>query len=114
MTPDPSRFHSKVVGVTKRNADGSDRQRVIKRCRTGERLELVRDRENRYDRNAVQVCRQNGQQLGLLSRELAEEIAPILDDGGIVEVEISDLTGGGWFSGKSRGVNLLITKHPAT
>ncbi len=104
-------FYSKVVGITQTNADGSRRQRVAACCKQGEKLRLVREPDNHYDPNAVMVERLSGEQLGFLSRELADEIAPRLDRGSRVDVEVAQLTGGGLFSGKAYGVNIRITKY---
>ncbi len=101
-------FYSKIVGVTYKNADGSDRQKLIKRCQVGEALFLLRDEENQHDSNAVAVCRKSGEQLGHLSREVAVDVAAHIESGGIAIAEIIDLTGGGLFSGKSRGVNIRV------
>ena len=98
-------FHTKIVGVTYQNPDGTKRQKFIKKCRVGESLELVRDPKNRYDPRAIEVQRMNGEQLGYLSRDVAGELAPLLDEDRRFEVEISDLTGGLF---KSRGVNISI------
>jgi hypothetical protein len=46
----------------------------------GGRLELRRDPDNEHDPNAIQVIA-DGQQLGWVPRELAEELAPKLDSG---------------------------------
>jgi hypothetical protein len=101
-------FHSKIVGVTKPNPDGSDRQAIIARCQVGESLLLVREPDNRFDPDAVAVRRTNGEQLGYLSADLADEMARLLDRGERIEVQISDLTGGGR---KARGVNIRITRY---
>lgn len=101
-------IHTKVVGVTFRNDDGSSRQRILKACREGEMLKLVK-RPSGGDRNAVAVCRKNGQQLGNLRRELAAELAPLLDKGVELQAEITDLTGGGTFRKRTRGCNICIT-----
>jgi hypothetical protein len=39
---------------------------IIKACSVGEVIELVPEPDNRYDSDAVKVCRQNGEQLGYL------------------------------------------------
>ena len=36
-------FHTKVVGVSHENADGTDRQRVIRGCRLFDLKRLIRD-----------------------------------------------------------------------
>jgi hypothetical protein len=47
----------------------------------GERAYLVRDRGNRFSRNAVEVRLQNGAQAGYVPEEIAIELAPLLDQG---------------------------------
>ena len=94
MTISGKSFNSKVVGVTKRNAERKSRQTIIKDCRVGELLELLREPDNEFDANAVKVCRRNGQQIGYLNSNVARTIAPLLDEGETVHVCITDLTGG--------------------
>lgn len=99
-------FHTKVVGVTHRNEDGSNRQKIIRNCRPGEQLELIHDKNNRFDLNAMKVCRKNGQQVGFLNAELAEEVVASLAQGYRYIAFVSNITGGGkryW------GMNLRIT-----
>lgn len=67
-------FFSKVVGVTYRNDDGSSRQDAIQDCWPGDRLALRHEPRNRYDPNAVQVCAENGAQLGFIRADIAEDI----------------------------------------
>jgi hypothetical protein len=47
----------------------------------GSPLELRRDPANEHDRNAIAVHAADGQQVGWVPRELAEELAPSLDAG---------------------------------
>ena len=101
-------FFTKIVGVTHRNPDGSDRQKIIGQCRVGEDLRLVREPKNRYDPNAVAVHRLNGQQLGYIGSDLAAEMADDAEEGVQFGARISDLTGGGLLSKRTRGVNLQI------
>lgn len=107
---DSSTFHSKVVGVTYQNDDGSDRQKLLKKCKVGEKLNLIREPVPE-DENGVKVCRLNGEQIGWLKRAVAREITSLLYAGGEAEVEITDLTGGD--AGQSLGCNIKITKYPA-
>ncbi len=60
-------FHTKIVGVTHKNADGSNRQKIIRKCGVFETLVFDHEEDNPHDANAVRVCRQNGQQLGYLN-----------------------------------------------
>ena len=57
-------FYAQVHGITHRNSDGSSRQKIIKDCRVGEHLVLIPEPDNRYDPDAVKICRKNGEQLG--------------------------------------------------
>ena len=99
-------FFTKVVGVTYDNDDGTSRQAIIARCQTLEELVLDHDEGNVYDANAVKVCRENGEQLGHLGAELAEEIVGMSGRGWTYAAFIAAITGGG--SQPIYGVNLLI------
>ena len=101
-------FHTKIVGVTHKNSDGSSRQKLIRNCRLFEDLRLNHEENNPHDPNAVRVCRENGQQLGYLNAGLAEEVVSKSSKGYRFGVLIKDLTGGG--KGRSLGVNLLIVQ----
>jgi hypothetical protein len=57
-------FFTQVHGIDHKNSDGSRRQAIIANCHVGEELVLVPEPSNRYDANAVRICRQSGDQLG--------------------------------------------------
>jgi single-stranded-DNA-specific exonuclease len=95
---------TKVAGVSRANDDGSDRQQVLQDWRT---LQLVRDPDNPYDKNAVKVCLATGRQLGFLSGELAADLAPKIDKGKRIEAVITEVTGGPE-EGKTLGCNLKV------
>src|SRR5271165_3595669 len=59
-------FFTKVAGVT-----FEGRQRVVARCSVGERLVLVRDPGNRFDKGAIKVMRLNGEQLGFVPADVS-------------------------------------------
>jgi hypothetical protein len=101
-------FYTKIAGVSYKNDDGSSRQKYLSKCNVREPLKLVRE-FNKYDTNAVNVLTRNGKQLGYLSKDVAKEIAPLLDKGKRVDCEISDLTGGGLLFKRTRGCNIKIT-----
>jgi hypothetical protein len=126
ILPDPKlpqvrSIRSKIRGVSKRNADGSDRQSIVRQsCQSGDALCFVREPNNPVDRHAIQVRRivcsdvpdkpHIGEQLGYLSRELAEEFAPRMDEEGFVLMaEILELTGG--HHGESVGVNFEMSVY---
>ena len=85
---------SKVVGVTRHNHDGSDRQVIAGQCQPGEQLKLRREPDNPQDANAIAVFRRNRDQLGYLSASLAEKLAPLLDAGTRFTAVVSEVTGG--------------------
>ena len=61
-----------VVGGKYPNPDGTSRLEILRRCRVGERLVLVREPENiqQEDLRAVKVCRKTGEQLGYIPTHL--------------------------------------------
>lgn len=89
-------YHSKVRGTT-----FGKRQEVIRRlsayATSDIRLSLQRDQENTYHPNAIRVVatvRNKGSMLiGYIGRELADSLAPILDDGGVVVAMLNSITG---------------------
>jgi hypothetical protein len=103
-------FRTKVVGVTKKNEDGSSRQKIIKQCRKGDSLFLVRDPANKFDSNAIEVRKKDATMVGYLSGELAEDIAPIMDGGKRLAATVLDVTGGG--PGESYGLNIQVVEIP--
>jgi hypothetical protein len=80
----------KIAGV-------SFHQKEIKLCREGERLILKREPENKYDSDAVAVLRENGKLIGYISRDDAEWVSRIMDEGKQVEAKIK------WINGGTRG-----------
>ncbi|MEC7987115.1 MAG: HIRAN domain-containing protein [Myxococcota bacterium] len=92
-------FFSKIVGVTFQNTDGSRRQELIEdledqlRLLGAVQLHLRREPNNPHDANAVQVYYGDQQQLGFLSRQVAQTIAPLLDKKISVQCELAQITG---------------------
>lgn len=97
-------YETKVVGVSKDNADGSSRQEIIRReVEEDDKLQIKPEPDNPYDPNAVQVLSKNGNQIGYLNKEMAETIKPAL----INETEIHVTAR--WVNGeKMLGVGLRI------
>lgn len=95
-------FYTKIVGVTK-----NSRQEIIKKmCYSGQRLQLVREKNNACDFNAVMVLCGNTQ-IGYLSKDIAQKIAPLMDKGQEFECIVQKVTGGG---NNFYGVNIKIEK----
>lgn len=104
-------LYTKIVGVTKRNDCGEKIQDILEQISSfaeGEPLELEHEEDNPYDKNAIKVFYSN-EHIGYINRELAREIAPLVDREQI-EAEICQITGG---DGLSYGCNILLRVLPA-
>ena len=96
-------YNSKLVGVT-----FEGRQDVIKVLNGDELIRVRREADNKYDKNAVAVDVQFGEDwapIGYIAKDKNEDIAAALDAGKEVFIGIASLTGGG---DKSYGVNTEI------
>ena len=94
--------------------DGSNREQILRACKPGETLLLLRDPSNKHDHNAIQVCKRGWfrhRQIGHLSEYQAEKIAPLMDCGIPVTATVEQITGGGgWFSARENfGMNIKIS-----
>jgi len=100
-------FYTKLAGVT-HNQEGVNPQLLLRKCRSGQELKLIRDPLNMFDKNAIKVRLSTGEQLGWINKDLAQRsLAEDIDRGTTVEAEISEVTGG-TFS-KLEGCNIKIT-----
>lgn len=97
---------AKVAGVTFQNEDGTERQDVLRFCNPGEQLILVRDIDNDFSCNAVEVRRLNGLQLGYAPEYLAERICDEMEDDKNVHGILKQITGG-TFAKPTRGANFV-------
>ncbi len=97
-----SPIYSKIVGVTYEN-----RQSIVRKCYSGQPLRLEREKNNKYDKNAVAVYNGSDQMLGYLKRELAASIAKDLDDGKKYNCSVKEVTGG---SGYTYGLNIMLSR----
>jgi len=82
-----------VVGETETNADGKPRQEIIAKLSVGEDVDLVRERADEKEPNAIRVMSRRGE-IGRLSRADADKLAPFLDQGGRVSASIAFVNGG--------------------
>ena len=97
-------YDTKVVGVSKNNADGSSRQEIIhSEVREEDKLSLEAEPTNPYDANAVKVLSRHGRQIGYLSRDMAEKVMPAILNNAEIHVTAK------WVNGeKMVGVGLRI------
>ena len=94
-----SGFFTKVVGVSFPNDDGSSRQQIITSLTESIEKEevlllLERQQNNVHDQNAVAVYSFEGKQIGFLSKQVSETIAPLMDQGTKVIATAVTVTGG--------------------
>lgn len=100
------KVYSKLSGVTHHNADGTSRQEIIAElCYNGQPLLLIRE-PNQYSYNNIGVY--IAYQVGYVTPEMAEILAPIIDSGSGVDASITDITGG-TENKPTRGVNVTYT-----
>ena len=69
------------------------RQSAAKRCYEGQKLTLVRDRENLHDKNAIKVLA-GGEHVGYIPSDINEGFAAYLDFGKKVNADIYKIVGG--------------------
>ena len=104
MAPTKDIF-SKIRGISKH-------QKSVKWCRKGTPLIVEREPGNKFDPNAIRLGVMGGtfkkrpRNLGYLSKELAEQLAPYVDRGLSLQVLVTAVTGRRY---RRRGVNILIS-----
>lgn len=79
-------FVTKLVGISR-----PGRRAALQRLSEGDAVQLVRDPGNEADSNAVAVVVEQGRIAGHLRRELAADIAPMLDRGVALTATVFEL-----------------------
>ncbi len=95
-------FFTKAVGVS-----FEGRQEIVKSLQEGNAVTLRREANNPHDPNAIALYYEE-QQIGYLKKELAQNLAPVIDQGTVYQAVVSQVTGG---DGKNYGVNILVKKQ---
>ncbi|MFL5330033.1 MAG: HIRAN domain-containing protein [Gemmataceae bacterium] len=98
---------AKVAGVTYLNKDGSNRQKILSRCKNGEQLVLQHEPNNKYSEFAIRVIRANGEQLGHAPEYLAERICEETGNGYRAFGMLLEVTGGN-FEAPIYGANFAV------
>jgi hypothetical protein len=103
-----SKIHGRIVTTKIVGVSFENRQEVVARLQVGDRIWLEREPNNPFDRNAIMVCCNNGDQVGYLSAKLAASIAYLFDRyGKPVHGKVHLLTGSS-FDNYSLGVIILF------
>lgn len=77
-----------VAGVSWEN-----RQDLIPKLKIGTEVELARDPNNQYDKNAIAVKAEDGSQIGWIPKTVAEVLAPEIDAGIEWQAKIEQILG---------------------
>lgn len=85
---EPREAEMTVVRETETNPDGRPRQEIIAELSAGDSVNLVRERSDANEPNAVRVVSRLGD-IGRLARTDANNVAPYLDGGGRVRASIA-------------------------
>ena len=91
--------YSKIAGISM-----NGRQRLAKNCVEGQRLTLIRDAFNKFDKNAIAIY-SGEDQIGFIKKELAAELAPVMDAGTAITCTVTAVTGQ---NSQLTGVNILL------
>ena len=102
---DRPRFYTKLRGVS-----FDDRQLHVQSLREGQTLSLLREPNNPADPNAICCLTENGEKLGYLSRQIASQLAPLVDLGVSYHAEVAQITGK---EEETCGVNILVVSDAA-
>lgn len=105
MSEPAYRFHTKIVGVTFENEDGTSRQYLISRCRKGDAVTIEPSPSKKYP-HAIGVYDDFWNQLGYLNADLANEFYQKDWINSKITAVISSITGD---EHNNLGCNLLIT-----
>lgn len=91
---------------TFKNSDGSRRQKVLKKVKRGEVLNLRHQPIKGYP-NAIAVSRKNGKQIGNILEKLAKDVYQYISGGAKVKCKVLQVTGG-TRKAPTRGCNIEI------
>jgi len=84
-----SKMFSKVMG----SMFAKDGQKIISGLVFGDKLDLVREENNQYDKNAIQI-HSKGRQIGFVKADAARSLAPRIDEGEEFICLVEQVTGG--------------------
>jgi hypothetical protein len=88
-----STFTTKIVEATHKEPDSIKRQQIIKMCKIGEKIRLIREPNNPHDVCAIGVFRESGEQIGCLAKHVSAypNLAYHMDIGGEVSAKVKEI-----------------------
>jgi hypothetical protein len=101
-------IHAEVLGLSERNKDGIDRERLVRRLLPGQDLLLVRDHESDVPGEAVKVCLPDGRQFGVLDPDLGARVAMNLDANRKIDCRVLAVSGA---NGRGYRVEVVLVIH---
>lgn len=102
---DKIQFYTKVRGVSY-----AGRQDLIAALEADDGLMLLREANNPADGNAIACLTEKGEKIGYLSREIAAQLAPLMDLGATYQAVVREVTGS---DAQTHGVNILVCSTSA-
>lgn len=82
-----------MAAVTRKNDNGTSRQKIIGKCKPGEALLASHEADNQHSDTAVKICRANGDQVGYLFDDLGAEIVGKWSEGYRFSFHVASVTG---------------------
>jgi len=99
-----SKVHGRVITTKLVGVSFEDRQEVVAKLHIGDRVWLEQVRDNPFDHNAINVCRNDGEEIGFLNRHLAANLFPYFEKYGKPLTGKVRLLTGSAYDGYSLGV----------
>ncbi|AQQ52250.1 HIRAN domain-containing protein [Planococcus lenghuensis] len=91
----------KLAGVTYEG-----RQSIIANMNPNHEIKLKRDKNNKYDKNAIGIYNKSNQNIGWIPKDIAAQLAQQMDLGTEYKAKINKISGG---NGYNYGVEILIS-----
>lgn len=104
LDPPQSKIQGRIVTTRVVGVSFEDRQEVIARLHIGDHIWVDQELDNPHDPHAIMVSRNNGEQIGYLSRHLAENLSPYFEKYGKPVIGKVRLLTGSAYDGYSLGV----------
>lgn len=100
---------SRVVG----NTFAPNGQELLSKLKTGDQILWEREPGNKFDKNAIQLFNSSKNKIGYIPKDLAKDLAEMIDNGKIkaMEIKVNQITGS---EEKNLGCNVIIVCYDKT
>lgn len=96
---------TKIAGVTYKNKFGISIQSILPQLEPKDSLLFIRNPDNEYDSNAIEIYWNGNNHIGHINRDFAADLAPKMDNGAVLGGFVMEVTGG---DGLTYGCNIAI------